>query len=377
MDFLAKEKKKQKIFSVCISESEGGLEFCVVKFAQKLRDEGHESVVVCISGSLIHRKSFAANLPVLLVRKTKVPLRIFFQIFGFIRAERPDILITHRSLGMKRSAIYKIFLPNLQLVSFLHSMIRYSKKDFIHRYLYSKINKFVAFSEIQKKNSCEYLPIDESRVYVMPHTVDTESYKPRLQLKEDSFATNSRPITIGCVGRFDRKKGQMDLIEAAASLLRQKLNFRLIFIGQDTKNEEGQRAACESRVQELKLESSVKFFGPMNDLTNAYQTFDVFVMPSQEETFGMVLIEAMASGCLCVARKSGGPIEILDYGRSGILVDPHSPLALEHALEDILKYPQNYNHLRSSARQRAVEKYSDSKVLKSLSQIVSAAELSR
>jgi glycosyltransferase involved in cell wall biosynthesis len=374
MGLAVTDYRKQKVFSICISRSEGGLEFCVVKFAKKLQDEGHKSIVICTADCLIHKKSLAANLPVLLVKKTKVPFSVFFQILKYIRSERPETLITHRSSGMKRSAIYKTFFPHLRIISFLHTIVRYKKKDWLHRYLYSKIDKFVVFSEIQKQNACEYLPVDEGRLDIMPHTVDTNAYRPELQEFQTGGRLNSRPMTIGCVGRFDLKKGQMELIEAVGALARKNLPLKLVFIGKDTVNEEGQRAACEAKVRELKLEPYVTFLDPMNDLTEAYRSFDIFVMPSQEETFGMVLIEAMASGCLCVARRAGGPIEILDNGRSGVLVDPNSPRSFEIVMEEILKNPDGFSGLRTAARQRAIDVYSDANYRSTLSRIVSETE---
>ena len=96
----------------------------------------------------------------------------------------------------------------------------------------------------------------------------------------------------------------------------------------------------------------------MEDLTEAYREFDIFVMPSHKETFGLVLLEAMASGCVCVANKAGGPLEILNYGDAGVLIESCAPSSLSQALQSILENPESYSHFKALARQRVLDKYS-------------------
>ena len=361
-----------KVFNLCLSPSEGGLEFCVVKFAKKLKEEGCDSIVVCLPDSLIYKKSKAANLKTLTIKSGSF-LPAFIHTAFMIRKYKPNLIITHRSPGLKRSALHKIFFPHLRIISVLHTLFKSSKKDWLHRFFYSKVDEFVVFTKIQKLNACEYLPIDKSNVKIIPHTVDTKIFRPSQNKKQ--IKKSIVPL-IGCVGRFDLKKGQIELIKAAKKLKDKGLHFNLAFVGQDTKNEEGIRKKCENFVKEFQLEDCIQFFDHKADIFEYYRTFDVFVMPSFEETFGLVLIEAMASGCLCISTQAGGPIEILDEGKAGILVVPKSPESLELALEDVLKNPFAYNQIKINGLKRVQEKYSDSSFGTDLSLILKTVKYS-
>ncbi len=352
-------KKKQKIFNICVSTSEGGLEFCVVKFAAQVRDEGHESIIICTPGSVIHKKAQLLELPILLIPKRKIPFYVFFQTIKYIRKHNPDVLITHRSPGLKRSAVMKIFFPKIKIISFLHTLLNFSKKDWLHRFLFSKVDEFIVFTEVQKQNICRFLPIKNSIVRVIPHTVDVKHYKPGPSHFKDELKIQPELPIIGCVGRFDLKKGQLELIDAADLMIKNGYKFQLIFIGQDTKSEEGVRALCESKVIELGLQSNVLFLDHRNDLTEAYRAFDIFVLPSHEETFELVLLEAMASGCLCVANYAGGPIEILDSGNAGVLVDSRAPASLSRALQIIMEDLESYAPFKTKARERVLNNYTE------------------
>jgi glycosyltransferase involved in cell wall biosynthesis len=353
--------KKKKIMSICLSVSEGGLEFCVIRFAKKLQNEGHDSIIICLKNSNIESKARSADLNFFSISEKNFFLRLYM-ITKLIKHFDPDILISHRSLSAKISIIYKLFFKKIKLIYFIHTLVNYSKNDFFHKFIYSKINKFVVFTDVQKINALKYMPIQEEQIKVIPHYVNTVLFSPlaQTQFLEESVHL-PQVLTIGCVGRFDLKKGQLELIEAARILKKKNIPFNLIFIGKDTQFEEGVKSQCEKLAHKYNLTTEIKFYEHQNAISDFYKTFDIFVMPSYEETFGLVLIEAMASGCLCVSTNAGGPTEILDQGRAGILVEPQSAGELAQALEKIINNPKSFNHIRQASIHRARTFYAEEK----------------
>ncbi len=349
-----------KILNVCLSQSEGGLEFCVSKFAKKFEQEGHDSIVMCLEKSIIHQQAVNLQLPVVLLRSKNIFIN-FFKLKKWIREHQPDALISHRSFEMKLFVLQNFLYPQIKLIHFLHTLIKHHKKDLIHRFFHQHINELVVFTEIQKQNALQYLPINTSQLRLIPHYVDTTIFKSEL-IKNNNVLpfVSKKKMTIGCIGRFDLKKGQIELIEAARLLKNKGLDFELIFIGKDTVNETGTKQKCQNLVANYDLTKQVSFFEHQNSISEYYKKFDVFVMPSHEETFGMVLIEAMATGCLCVSTLAGGPIEILNYGQAGVLVEAKSVNQLALALNDIILYPKNYEQLRKCGHHRAHSVYAQS-----------------
>ena len=363
MDFT-KLQRPIKILSICLSSSEGGLEYSVVNFADRFRSQNIESIVLCYEGTSIAKKAKDKNVQSVTIPKGSLLLS-FLRIRKLLKFYGPDIVVCHRSFGVKMSVLQKVLGFSYRIISISHSLIRYPKKDIIHRFFYRHVDSVIAFTEVHRQNLLEYLPVTPLQVQVVPHFVDTLHFRPpdgwleKTQLKKD-FGYQESDFIFGCVGRFDPQKGQIELIHAAKILQSEGHIFKLLFVGKDTFGEEGYKAQCEKLVQDLGLNHFVQFREHMSNVAKIYRAMDVFVMPSYEETFGLVLLEAMASGCICISTLAGGPMEILEYGNSGILVEPKSSLALAQAMRQVLSSSGTNEQFRVKVQKLAQEKYSRS-----------------
>jgi glycosyltransferase involved in cell wall biosynthesis len=149
------------------------------------------------------------------------------------------------------------------------------------------------------------------------------------------------PVTIGLIGQISPHKGQGDAIEAVRQL---GGHFRLVIGG------EGEPAYVES----LKKEATglpVEFLGFV-PLPEAFQEIDILIMPSWEEPFGILLLEAMAAGIPVVATASGGPREIISAPTVGVLIPPHDPGALATAIQSLTSDDARRSSIVRNARAR-------------------------
>jgi glycogen(starch) synthase len=149
-------------------------------------------------------------------------------------------------------------------------------------------------------------------------------------------------LTVLFVGRLERRKGVDLLLDAAARLLAANENLEFILVGKDTENTElGETysAAFKRKYADRpEIVSRVTFVGWVEDseLQKFYADADVCCFPSRYESFGLVLVEAMAAGKPVVATRIGGIPTIIEDGGNGLLVEPGDAADLAIALEKLL-----------------------------------------
>jgi phosphatidylinositol alpha-mannosyltransferase len=186
------------------------------------------------------------------------------------------------------------------------------------------------------------------RYRILPNGIDYPffaSEDPPIQ----RFKDGKRNILF--VGRQEKRKGLPYLLRAYAMLKAEQPDIRLIVVGPDG----GMRAACERFVERHSLEDVV-FTGyvPYEDLPRYYKLADVFCAPNTgQESFGIILLEAMAAGTPIVASDIEGFAEVVRNGKEGVLVPPRDSEALAAALSRLLADDDLRQELVARGSQRA------------------------
>ena len=176
------------------------------------------------------------------------------------------------------------------------------------------------------------------------------------------------------VGRFDRRKGIETLVRAVGqSQLRGKGNLKLIIGGGSRPGQSDgiERARIESLVDDLGMRDFTIFPGRLGDkiLPSYYAAADVCVVPSHYEPFGLVAIEAMASGTPVVASDVGGLQFTVVPEQTGLLAPPKDDAAFAAAIDRILMNPVWQVQLGQAARSRVETKFSWDGVASQLSEL--------
>jgi glycosyltransferase involved in cell wall biosynthesis len=158
------------------------------------------------------------------------------------------------------------------------------------------------------------------------------------------------------VGRLASNKGLLTLLDAFAPLARRDRRATLVLVGEDG----GMAGPVDRRSRELGLSDRVRRLGHVADeplLAAAYHEARALVLPSDYEAFGLVLLEAMAQGTPVIASRVGGIPEIVEDGRTGLLVPPGAPEPLAEAIARIWDDPGLGRRLGTAGRTTVVPRY--------------------
>ena len=155
-------------------------------------------------------------------------------------------------------------------------------------------------------------------------------------------------------GSLIESKGYDLLLKAVARIIPQIRNLRVLIIGTGREEQNLKQGA-----RRLGLEAYVSFLGPMphEEVMRFMAVCDVFVLPSWNEGFGIVYLEAMANGKPTIACKGEGIEDVIVDGQTGILVEPRDVASLEHAILKLLSDEQ-YLHAMGDAARKQAENYS-------------------
>jgi glycosyltransferase involved in cell wall biosynthesis len=152
----------------------------------------------------------------------------------------------------------------------------------------------------------------------------------RRALARHAFGFDRDEVVLLTVGRMDsseRYKGHDQVLDALPGLLESNAGLRYLVAGEGDDRNRLTRLA-----KELGVSDRVTFAGYREDLADCYAACDIYVMPSTQEGFGIVFLEALASGRPVVAGGIDGSIEALCWGELGFLCDPLAPESVERAI---------------------------------------------
>jgi len=198
----------------------------------------------------------------------------------------------------------------------------------------------------------------------IPFGIDTGRFTPPLQKKDNKI---KKILFVGGLDKAHYFKG-IDILLKATSELGIR-NYELGIVGDGDL-----KLQYEKQAKKLDITDKVKFLGKVSDeeLPKIYQQADLFVLPSinKNEAFGLVLLEALASGVPVIASNLPGVRTVFENGKQGLLCKPGNANDLKNKIEEILSDKKKRVEMGQEARKLALEKYSWEEVSKKLNNII-------
>ncbi|HVQ45972.1 MAG TPA: glycosyltransferase, partial [Gemmatimonadales bacterium] len=192
-------------------------------------------------------------------------------------------------------------------------------------------------------------------IRVIPNFVNLQEYRPGEPGCRDRLAPAGHKL-ITHVSNFREVKRVKDVVRVFARIQR-AMPATLIMIGDGP-----ERMDAENEARELGVDTDVRFLGRLDSVASLLQGSDLFVLPSQTESFGLAALEAMACGSPVVASRAGGLPEVIDDGLNGILEPVGSVEAMGRRAVELLRDAERHEAMRQAALAKA-EQFSADRIV--------------
>ena len=183
-------------------------------------------------------------------------------------------------------------------------------------------------------------------IRVVPNFVNLLEYRPGEPGCRGKVAPEGHKV-ISHISNFREVKRVKDVIRVFARV-RRAMPATLVMIGDGP-----ERVDAENEARDLAVMEDVRFLGRLDSVASLLQASDLFILPSQTESFGLAALEAMACGAPVVASRAGGLPEVIDDGVNGILEPVGSVEAMGRRAVELLRDPAKYATMRAAAVAKA------------------------
>jgi glycosyltransferase involved in cell wall biosynthesis len=314
----------------------GGGEVSLMQVVESLGSKGHNATVACRRGSALHERLQDSPVDFVPVRfGGDVDPFTFMGLARLIVRKRIDVVCAHTEKELRIGGIASVIAGVPVIVS--REVDLPVKNSFVNRLFFGKIASAVIANSFATKNTLLISApwLRPERIHVVWKGVDILRFRlpasPRLR---EEFHVGKEECLIGFVGRLDEQKGLMTLLESMAILAGRRARAKLVIAG-----EGNLRPAAEAFLKSRDLGGTVFLAGFRQDIPEFLRGIDFLVMPSNWEGFGYSAVEAMAAEKAVVATHVSSLPEIVEDGRTGLLVPPRAPILLAGAMIALVEDP--------------------------------------
>lgn len=337
-----------KIVNIILTSQNGGAEQAFFDYSVALKNLGHDVLAILKDDAPYGDK--VENLGIEIKRTANK--WGYYDCFAIRNIQKvlkdfdADIVISHMS---RSTVLTKKALKGIQNKKILQAAVNHS--DNVKRSIGVDIILSVNAKILERTVA---LGQDPERSFVIPNAIDLADI---IQNPASNDLSKKETIVIGGIGRLDRTKGFDELIKAVKTLNengQQKFVLKLAGAGYF-------EPELRELVKALALEDQVEFLGWIKDKKAFFEGIDVFCLPSKNEPFGIVLLEAMKYGKPIIATKADGPLEILRDGVDALMIDLKEEGFAEHIADAVVRLVKDVelmDDLVKNATQKLEAKYS-------------------
>ena len=310
----------KNILELCLSPDLGGLELFVTTCYKDFKTKTNCKIAVSKNSKL---DKYLDNEEKFYIKRNKLfPIFPALKLAKYIDSNDIDVVHFHWTKDINLVILAKVLSKKKpQIIQTRNMTMTRFKDDFYHRWLYKNISTMHAVTYQVKEQIKKFVPSDICPNVEMVYMGCEASSVNEQRVEELRKIYNLKDeFIVGIVGRIEESKGQYLVIEALHKL--KELNIKALIVGLPM--EETYLDNLKSKVKDFGLENKVIFTGFTKEVNEHMQLFDVNILATPKETFGLVVIEAMANGICMIATNKAGPLEIIEDGVDGLLFERNS-----------------------------------------------------
>lgn len=290
-----------------------------------------------------------------LSRRSRLDLWSWRPVVRRLRERRVDVLHAHKFGSNVWGAIWTavarppVFVAHEQTWSFEGNPARrLLDRELIAR----RADAFICVSAEDRRRMIEIERIDPAKIVLVPNAIPSLRVPDAGSVRAElSIAADDPVIGTICVLR-DQKA--LDVLLHASAIVRERFPGLVVLVAGDGP----ERGTLERLRAQLGLDSAVRFLGDRADVPALLEAFDVAALSSDYEGTPLAVMEYMAAGLPIAATRVGGVPELIEDGRSGLLVDRQSPEQLAAAIDRLLSDREEAARLGAAARERQRNEFS-------------------
>lgn len=346
----------KKVLELCLSPDLGGLELYMVRASHFL----NAFSVIGVKGKL---EQYYRDTE---YRYAAIGRYSFMKLARLIDENDIDVLHLHWTKDIPIAVMAKLFSRKKpKLVQTRNMRMTRFKDDFYHRFLYKHLDMMLPVTYQVKEQLEKFIPSDIRPIVEVLYMGAEIPYSLSTDEKE-VFRQNAglgNEFVVGIVGRIEEAKGQHLVLEALKQLNLIGIASKALVVG---------HAMDNNYLEALQKEYSeyAVFTGFTREAQKYMQVCDALVLATENETFGLVVIEAMMCGVCAVASDSGGPLEIIEDGVDGVLFKTRNVADLSVKLIELCNDSERRERLAAAGKIKALEKFESQKQFGQLSTIL-------
>jgi glycosyltransferase involved in cell wall biosynthesis len=307
------------------SKDFGGLEIQMLKRATDILDAGRKCLLLCTANTRVEEYAEKWEIPYenVEIKTDYFDIAAARKIGKYARRLNNPICLLGKTKYISIALVARMmFYEKMSIILYQHMQSGLKKKDIIHNWVYRNLDGAIVLTPRMKKQLGNTTVFPASKIKVVQHGIAHAGFHPGNFSKREcrrKFGLPEDKFIFGYVARIDRHKDQLTALKAFREV--DDGSSLLVFCGHVT-NEDYDRELIRF-INENDMNERVVFLGFTDDIPEVMNSFDCFVMPSSSETFGLVILEAMASGLPVIACGGGGVPAIVEDGKNGLLFEAH------------------------------------------------------